>query len=85
MGKLLVFFHHFSKFLGILYLICVYRGKNEPVAHLWRKDDRRKDIYNAMSRECFKKSLRVLRFDDIEARRRRGQRDDKLLPIRKVI
>ena len=37
-----------------------------------------------MARNRFQQILRVLRFDDAEARRRIGQRDDKLLPIREV-
>ena len=69
-------------FLGILYLIGVFKGKNEPVANLWRKDIGRIIITKSMARNRFQQILRVLRFDDAEARRRIGQRDDKLLPIR---
>uniref|UniRef100_A0A915ENP4 PiggyBac transposable element-derived protein domain-containing protein n=1 Tax=Ditylenchus dipsaci TaxID=166011 RepID=A0A915ENP4_9BILA len=74
----------FRRFLGVLFLIGVYRGKNEPVPMLWNMNIGRECIRNGVARNRFYQILRFLRFDDAERRRRLPERRDKLAPIRKV-
>lgn len=44
-------FPEFKRFLRVLYLISVYRGKNEPVVKLWCKETGR--ICKALSKKIF--------------------------------
>uniref|UniRef100_A0A915EMN0 PiggyBac transposable element-derived protein domain-containing protein n=1 Tax=Ditylenchus dipsaci TaxID=166011 RepID=A0A915EMN0_9BILA len=56
----------FRRFLGVLFLIGVYRGKNEPVPMLWNMNIGWECIRNGVARNRFYQILRFLRFDDAE-------------------
>ena len=72
-----------KKLIGVLLLIGVYKSNNENVSQLWCLTDGRPIFNKIMSRNRFQEVIRVMRFDDAEARRTRRS-PDKLLPIRKI-
>ena len=59
----------FDKFLGVVILIGVYKSNSENVAQLWSKEDGRPIFNKLMSRNRYQQILRVLRFDNANARR----------------
>ena len=73
----------FDKFLGVVILIGVYKSNSENVAQLWSKEDGRPIFNKLMSRNRYQQILRVLRFDNANARRS-NQSADKFQPIRYV-
>ena len=73
----------FDKFLGIVILIGVYKSNSENVAQLWSKEDGRLIFNKLMSRNRYHQILRVLRFDNANARRS-NRSADKFQPIRYV-
>jgi len=72
-----------KKLTGVLLLIGVYKSNHENVSQLWSLTDGRPIFNKIMSRNRFQEMVRVMRFDDAEARRARRS-PDKLQPIRKV-
>lgn len=72
-----------KKFIGTLLLIGVYKSKGESLSQLWSKSDGRPIFNQLFARNRFQTILRMMRFDDAEARRR-SRSSDKLQPIRKV-
>ena len=87
-----VFGHGFNKidkdelkvYLGLLLLAGVYRGRFEPIIHLWSLENGRKIFNNSMPRDRFLTITRIMRFDKRETRLQRRERD-KLAPLREVI
>ena len=73
----------FDKFLGVVILIGIYKSNSKNVAHLWSKEDGRPIFNKLMSRNRYQQILRVLRFDNANARRS-NQSADKFQPIRYV-
>ena len=72
-----------KKLIGVLLLTGVYKSNHENVHQLWSLTDGRPIFNKIMSRNRFQEVIRVMRFDDAEARRARRS-PDKLQPIRKV-
>ena len=72
-----------DKFLGVVILIGVYKSNSENVAQLWSKEDGRPIFNKLMSRNRYQQILRVLRFDNANARRS-NRSADKFQPIRYV-
>ena len=70
-------------YLGLLIIAGVYRGRLEPVVHLWNQNSGRPIFNKAMSRNRFQQLTRTLRFDTKATRDERRQRD-KLAPIREI-
>ena len=70
-------------YLGLLLLAGVYRGRMEPVIHLWSAESGRPVFGKAMGRTRFQNITRCLRFDSKETRTERRSRD-KLAPIREL-
>ena len=73
----------FDKFLGVVILIGVYKSNSENVAQLWSKENGRSIFNKLMSRNRYQQILRVLRFDNANARRS-NRSADKFQPIRYV-
>ena len=73
----------FDKFLGVVILIGVYKSNSENVAQLWSKEDGRPIFNKLMSRNIYQQILRILRFDNANARRS-NRSADKFQPIRYV-
>ena len=73
----------FDKFLGVVILIGVYKSNSENVAQLWSKEDGRPIFNKLMSRNRYQQILRVLRFDNANARRS-NRSADKFQLIRDV-
>ena len=67
-------------YLGLLILAGVYRGRQEPVVHLWNLSSGRPIFNKVMSRNRFQQLTRTLRFDTREKRRQR----DKLAPLHDI-
>lgn len=70
-------------FIGLLILAGVYRGRREPIIHLWNQERGRPTFSLAMARNRFQQITRALRFDSRETRLERRQRD-KMAPIRDI-
>ena len=70
-------------YLGLLILAGVYRGRMEPVIHLWSNESGRPVFGKAMGRVRFQTITRCLRFDSKDTRPERRSRD-KLAPIREL-
>ncbi len=70
-------------FLGLLILAGVYRGRHEPVIHMWNTESGRPIFSQAMSRNRFQALCKCLRFDSKITRDQRRERD-KLAPIRDI-
>lgn len=70
-------------YLGLIILAGVYRGRFEPIIHLWNVENGRSIFGQAMSRDRFQALTRVMRFDDKNTRVERRERD-KMAPIRDV-
>lgn len=73
----------FFSFLGLLILAGVYRGRHEPIIHLWNSENGRPIFSQTMSRNRFQTLCKCLRFDSKHDREQRRERD-KLAPIRDV-
>ena len=61
----------FMKFLGVMILIGVYKCRSENTSQLWTKEDGRPIFSEIMSRERYQQSLRVLRFDKANAKKKK--------------
>ena len=72
-----------DKFLGVVFLIGVHKSNSENVAQLWSKEDGRPIFKKLMSRNRYQQILRVLWFDNANARRS-NRLADKFQPIRYV-
>ena len=70
----------FDKFLDVVILIGIYKSNSENVAQLWSKEDGKPIFNKLMSRNRYQQILRVLRFDNANARRSNGSAD-KFQPI----
>ena len=70
-------------FIELQYARGIY-GKDHPVAFLWSKRYGIPIFYKNMSRDCFLKILKYLKFDDKPNRVRSGPDADKFAPIRQV-
>jgi hypothetical protein len=70
-------------YLGLLLLAGVYRGRQEPIIHLWSREQGRPLFSAAMSRNRFQTITRVMRFDSKDTRTERRARD-KMAPIRDI-
>ena len=73
----------FDKFLGVVIFIGVYKSNSENVAQLWSKEDGRPIFNKLMSRNRYQQILRVLRFNNANARRS-NRSADKFQPIKYV-
>ena len=72
-----------KKLIGDLLLLGFYKSKHENVSQLWSWTDGRPVFNKIMSRSWLQEIIRVMRFNDVEARRARRS-PDKLKPIRKI-
>lgn len=70
-------------YLGLVLLAGVYRGRMEPVIHLWSRDQGRPIFSQTMPRGRFQQLTRVFRFDSKDTRTARRERD-KMAPIREI-
>jgi len=70
-------------YLGLLLLAGVYRGRHEPVIHLWNVEQGRPVFGAAMARNRFQMITRFMRFDSKDTKLERRQRD-KMAPIRDI-
>ena len=67
----------FMKFLDVM-----YKCRSENTSQLWSKEDGKPIFSEIMSRERHQRSLRLLRFNDANARKNKS--NDKLEPIRNL-
>ena len=76
-------FEKIKKLIDALLLIGVYKSNHKNVSQLWSLTDARPILNKIMSHTLFQEIVRVMRFDNAEARRAR-KTPGKLQPIRKV-
>ena len=62
------------KFLGVMILIGVYKSRSENTSKLWIKENGRPIFREIMNHERYQQSLRILRFDDANARKKQVKR-----------
>lgn len=67
-----------KKIIGLLLFIEVHKSKSEVVSELWNTKCGKKNVHDIMSRNRFKSTLHVIRFDNASETRK----SDKLEPIR---
>jgi len=76
-------YDHISWYLGLLLLAGVYRGRLEPVIHLWSVEQGMPLFGAAMARNRFQMITRWMRYDSKDTRLERRQRD-QMAPIRDI-
>lgn len=71
-------------FIGLLILVGLYKGQDEPISNLWSIEHGRDIFRKSMARDRFTTLTRCIRFDDAASRRQR-RNTDKLSPIRELM